>query len=117
MTDQELEALLDDVESDRVECKESATDGDRLRQAVCAFANDMLNHQKPGILFVGARDDGSPSGISVTDQLLLTLPFASTGLPTGSRSRTRAVPSGRSPARTLVRPASATIAIRTWRAP
>ena len=60
MTDQELEALLNDVESDRVERKESASDADRLRQAVCAFANDMPNHQKPGILFVGARDDGYP---------------------------------------------------------
>jgi ATP-dependent DNA helicase RecG len=73
MTDQELEALLDDVESDRVERKESASDGDKLRQAVCAFANDMPNHQKPGILVVGARDDGSPRGLDISDALLLTL--------------------------------------------
>lgn len=32
MTDLELEALLDDAESDRVERKESANDGDKLRQ-------------------------------------------------------------------------------------
>jgi ATP-dependent DNA helicase RecG len=73
MIDQELEALLDDVESDRAERKESASDGDKLRQAVCAFANDMPNHGQPGILFVGVKDDGSPSGIEVSDSLLLTL--------------------------------------------
>jgi ATP-dependent DNA helicase RecG len=73
MTDEELEALLVDVESDRVERKESAADGDKLRQAVCAFANDIPNHRQPGILFVGARDDGSPSGIEVSDRLLQTL--------------------------------------------
>jgi ATP-dependent DNA helicase RecG len=73
MTDLELEALLDDVESDRAERKESATDGDKLRQAVCAFANDMPNHRKPGILFVGAKDDGSPCGVDISDSLLLTL--------------------------------------------
>ncbi len=73
MTDQDLEALLDDVESDRVERKESAADGDRLRQAVCAFANDMPNYRKPGILFVGARDDGTPCSLEISDALLLTL--------------------------------------------
>ena len=34
MTDAELEKLLDDVESDRVERTESTTDGDKFRQAV-----------------------------------------------------------------------------------
>ncbi|MBN1609140.1 MAG: hypothetical protein JW940_21100 [Polyangiaceae bacterium] len=61
------------MESDRVERKESAADGDKLRQAVCAFANDIPNHQRPGILFVEARDDGSPSGIEVSDRLLQIL--------------------------------------------
>lgn len=52
-TDTELEALLDDLESDRVERKESFR-GDvpkKARQAVCAFANNFLNHDKPGVLF------------------------------------------------------------------
>jgi ATP-dependent DNA helicase RecG len=73
MTDQELESLLDDLESDRTERKESISDGDRIRQAICAFANDRPDHRQPGILFLGADDRGNPTGLAVTDQLLLTL--------------------------------------------
>ncbi len=72
----ELEALLADIESDIVERKESWK-GDaptKARQAVCAFANDLPNHNSPGVLFIGAKDkDGSHSGISITDQLLRTI--------------------------------------------
>ncbi len=75
LTDAELEALLADLESDRSERK-AAWAGDapeKTRQAICAFANDLPGHGTPGVLFVGARDDGSSAGIEVTDQLLLTL--------------------------------------------
>jgi len=73
--DEQLTAMLNDLESDNVERKESwAGDAPKKgRQAVCAFANDLPNRSKPGVLFVGARDDGSPSNLDVTDQLLLTL--------------------------------------------
>lgn len=75
LTDAELEALLNDLESDRAERKESWSNdaSDKGCQAICAFANDLPNHQKPGVLFIGARDDGSPSAFPITDQLLLTL--------------------------------------------
>ncbi len=75
LTDNELEALLSDVESDRVERKEAWTGDapDKGCQAICAFANDLPNHQQPGVLFVGVRDNGTPANIPVTDQLLLTL--------------------------------------------
>jgi ATP-dependent DNA helicase RecG len=74
-TDEQLEALLDDLESDFVERKETwkGDAHDKGRQAVCAFANDLPDHRKPGVLFVGAKDDGSPSGLAITDELLLTL--------------------------------------------
>lgn len=75
LSDRELETLLADLESDRVERKE-AWAGDvpnKARQAVCAFANDLPNHGQPGVLIVGARDDGTPAHIAVTDQLLTTL--------------------------------------------
>ena len=48
MTDAELETLMGDLESDRVERKESLSDGDKVRQAVCAFANDLPGHNAPG---------------------------------------------------------------------
>ena len=74
-SDAELEALLADTESDRVERKESWK-GDaptKGREAICAFANDLPDNRKAGALFVGARDDGSPSGLAITDELLRTL--------------------------------------------
>jgi ATP-dependent DNA helicase RecG len=41
--------------------------------AICAFANDLPGHGKPGVVFVGVRDDGSPANLRVTDELLLSL--------------------------------------------
>lgn len=75
LSDAELETLLNDLESDRAERKESWS-GDAPEkgpQAICAFANDLPNHQQPGVLFVGAKDNGSPSGRAITDELLRTL--------------------------------------------
>ena len=75
LTDNELETLLNDLESDRAERKEawSGDAPDKGCQAICAFANDLPNHQKPGVLFVGVGDDGNPKKTAVTDQLLTTL--------------------------------------------
>lgn len=74
-SDKELETFLDDIESDLAERKESwkGDAPDKGRQAVCAFANDLPDHQKAGILFVGAKDDGTPSALPITDELLLAL--------------------------------------------
>jgi ATP-dependent DNA helicase RecG len=73
MTDGELEMLLDDIESDRTERKESPADKDKIHQTVCAFANDLPDHQSPGVLFVGVEDGGKPVGLQITDQLLQNL--------------------------------------------
>lgn len=75
LTDEELEKLCGDSESDIVERKESFK-GETLkkaRQAVCAFANDLPNHKEPGVLFIGVKDDGVPSGEPITDELLRKL--------------------------------------------
>ena len=74
-SDAELAAMMADLESDLVERKESLR-GDapvKIRQAVCAFANDLPDHGRPGVVFVGAHDAGWPTGIDVTDDLLLQL--------------------------------------------
>lgn len=75
LNDDELRAALADLESDRVERKESwAGDApDKAAQAVCAFANDLPGHQRPGILLIGARDNGTIAGLAVTDDLLKKL--------------------------------------------
>jgi len=75
LTDAELLALLDDTESDRAERKESFK-GDvakKARQAVCAFANDIPGHNQLGVLFIGAKDNGSPCDLQITDELLRSL--------------------------------------------
>ncbi|MEC4817342.1 MAG: ATP-binding protein [Scytonema sp. PMC 1069.18] len=73
MSDEELEVLLKDLESDRVERKASISDKNKLCEVVCAFANDLPNHQKPGVLFIGVKDDGSCANLPIDDRLLLTL--------------------------------------------
>lgn len=73
MTDEELARLLDDLESDRTERKSSLADTDRIHQAICAFANDLPDYRQPGVLFVGATDDGNCASLQITDRLLQTL--------------------------------------------
>jgi|SRR6218665_144234 len=70
---EELERLLVDLESHRVERKQALTDPEKIRQAICAFANDLTGTGQPGYLFIGVDDSGVPVGKPVTDQLLLTL--------------------------------------------
>lgn len=73
--DAELEKLLLDLEADNIERMESYKGDvpDRAKQAICAFANDLPDHKMPGVLFIGAKDDGSPSNYAITDVLLRNL--------------------------------------------
>ena len=73
MDEQELESMLRDLESDLVERKAALSDPDRIRQVICAYANDLPNHRKPGFIFIGANDDGSCSGLEISDELLLKI--------------------------------------------
>ncbi len=73
MDDHELDALLSDLESDRVERKASLPDGDKLCEAICAFANDLPHNQLPGVLFIGINDNGICARLPISDQLLLKL--------------------------------------------
>ena len=75
LTDDELAAMLADLESDRVERKQSfrGEAPTAVREAVCAFANDLPGHGKPGVVFVGVGDDGTPAGLAITDELLRQL--------------------------------------------
>jgi ATP-dependent DNA helicase RecG len=73
LADEELLALFRSEESERVERKESPSDPDRIRQAICAFANDLANRGLPGVVFVGQRDDRSCAGLTVDEALLTRL--------------------------------------------
>ncbi len=69
----EIKVLLADLESDRAERTVSTTNTDKFAEAICAFSNDLPNHQQPGYLFVGVTNEGVPSGVDVSDQLLQNL--------------------------------------------
>ena len=73
--DETLQAMLIDLESDRVERKESFNGKapQAVREAVCAFANDLAGHGKPGVILIGAKDNGTHAGLHVTDELLRQL--------------------------------------------
>lgn len=73
MTETEILALLQDLETDRVERKASLSDTDRICEAICAFANDLPGHRAPGIVAVGIDDVGRPVGLRIDDDLLLRL--------------------------------------------
>ena len=75
INDEDLEAILTEGESFCVERKESM-DGSApaaIREAVCAFANDLPNSGKPGVVFVGVKDNGQPAHIQINDRLLVNL--------------------------------------------
>ncbi|MCY3710339.1 MAG: putative DNA binding domain-containing protein [Caldilineaceae bacterium] len=74
-SDAELLQVISQGETDRVEFKESLSTSaaERIREAICAFANDLPGHGAPGFVFVGVRDDSTIVGTSATDRLLQQL--------------------------------------------
>jgi len=73
LTEDQLNGLLTDMEADNVERTVSVDNTDKFCQAICAFANDLPNHRRPGYLLIGVRDNGTLSGLTVTDELLKNL--------------------------------------------
>jgi len=77
LSDAQLLELLKDLESDRVERKRELSRSalEKCREAVCAFSNDLPGHgpDKPGVIFVGATDDGTFTDAAIDDQALTTL--------------------------------------------
>ena len=74
-TDEELLQIIQNDETDRVEFKESLSGSapKDIREAICAFANDLPNHAKPGFVFVGVRKDKTVAGLPITDESLRQL--------------------------------------------
>lgn len=75
-------ALIRDTESTRVERKArlGPETSRKVRQSICAFANDLADHRAPGVIVIGLEDDGRPAETPITDKLLNQLNnFASDG--------------------------------------
>ena len=76
LSNDQLLWLIDYGEADRVEFKETLSGGapNSIREAICAFANDLPGYGLPGVAFVGVRDgDRAIVGVDVTDELLRQL--------------------------------------------
>ena len=73
--DEELARLLRHGESELVERKETfqGETPTSVREAVCAFANDLPDHRRAGCIFIGVHDNGVPAGLAITDELLRRL--------------------------------------------
>lgn len=67
-SDREIEELSE-RESECVEFKESLSDRQAVKRAICAFANDLGDTRRPGVVIIGLRDDGSCAGVQVTEEL------------------------------------------------
>jgi len=68
-----IEILLTDLESYRIERTESLNDADKFCKAICAFANDMPGSGLPGYLFIGVDKKGNPTGAKIDERLLESL--------------------------------------------
>lgn len=73
LTDEELEVVAADLETFRIERKSSLASKSKIEEAICAFANDLPGTGLPGYVLVGVKDDGTPAGLAITDEVLRTL--------------------------------------------
>ena len=69
----ELQTLLVSDETYRIEKTISTTNMDKFCEAICAFSNDMPNGKQNGYLLIGVNDNGSLSGLNVTDELKIKI--------------------------------------------
>ena len=74
-SDDELAVMMADPESDLVERKRSLSNSaaEKISRSICAFANDLPGHRRPGVVIVGAEDDGRCTGLTIDDKLLKRL--------------------------------------------
>jgi ATP-dependent DNA helicase RecG len=69
-SDAEIEVLFRANESDLVERKRSTNLKEEILEAVCALANDLPDHQRAGVIFIGVNDDGSCANKTFSDKTL-----------------------------------------------
>ena len=68
-TEEELKSLFKKEEGNFIERCESPIVVDKISKAVCAFSNDLSNKGK-SVIFIGVKDNGECTGLSVTDEVL-----------------------------------------------
>lgn len=65
----EIAELVAGGESDRLELKPSLAEMHKIIRTLCAFANDLPGHGRPGVLVVGLDDHGECAHLEVTDEI------------------------------------------------
>lgn len=72
LSEDEIAQLAGDLESFRVERKESFKSvKSAVEEAICALSNDLPGTGQPGVVLLGVSDrTGRPTGLEVTDELL-----------------------------------------------
>lgn len=71
LTDDDIERLASELENFHVERKRDfKSSKSRIEEAICAFSNDLPGSGRTGVVMIGVDDDGTPSGLVVTDPLL-----------------------------------------------
>jgi ATP-dependent DNA helicase RecG len=71
--DAQLLQFIREPESHWLERKQSFADRDKVCRTVCAFANDLARAGRPGVVLLGANDEGKVVGIEVNDDLLKSI--------------------------------------------
>jgi len=69
---EDLAVALGRHEADNVEFKATIRERDKICRAICALANDLPG-RGTGFLLIGVDDEGTPSRLPVTDELLLSI--------------------------------------------
>ena len=72
-SDSELLEIIHENESHWVERKESFADKNKICKTVCAFANNLANSKKYGVIWLGIQDNGTVLGLEITDKLLQSI--------------------------------------------
>jgi len=66
--DAEIDVLFRQFEGDLVERKRSTNLKAEILEAVCAFANDLPDHRKPGVIFIGVLDNGQCANLTISEK-------------------------------------------------
>ena len=67
LTKDEIRTLLSDIENECVARTLSTDNTKKISEAICSFANDIRNTNKPGYFLIGADDNGNPAEFLLGD--------------------------------------------------
>ena len=64
----EIDVLFRNPENDLVERKRSTNLKAEILETICAFANDLPDHRRAGLIFIGVEDDGRCANLTISDK-------------------------------------------------